>query len=74
MYGMSYSVALIAVSNTMREHLDGAVTTGIVPEQQRRPLPAASPDAPDSRGSFLTRAWRFVFRSAARPKAACSTC
>ena len=74
MNGMSYSVALIAVSNTMREHLDGAITTGIVPEPQGRSLPAASPDAPVSRGSFLSRAWRFATRSVARPEAACATC
>jgi hypothetical protein len=74
MNGMSYSVALIAVSSTMREHMDGAITSGIVPERQSRPLPVAFPDGSGPRGSLLARAWRFVNRPAARPKATCSTC
>jgi hypothetical protein len=69
-------VAPYEVLRVTEQVIDGAMTTGIVPESASRTTPATSStptDTPDTRGNLLARARRFPASPTARPKAAAST-
>jgi hypothetical protein len=68
-----HSAILGDIPRLMRASLEGAITTGIVPEPRGQIAPTTSPtpdDEPTSGGSLLVRAWRFVAGPVARQKAA----
>jgi hypothetical protein len=68
-----YAAVLGDVPRLVRQSLDGAVTTGIVPGREERTPAIISPtpadDEPTFGGNLLARAWRFVAGPVARPKA-----
>ena len=68
-----YAAAIGDASRLMRDRLDGAITTGIVPEREVPSATSASSpsdDEPTSGGNLLMRAWRLVSSPVARPKTA----
>lgn len=70
---MFISIAPYEVLRVTEHAIDGAMTTGIVPESARRTTPATSStptDPPAARGNLLARAWRFPARATTRPKVA----
>jgi hypothetical protein len=75
MAGTFYGIAQLNMKSQMRERGDGSYPARVAQELVHlNPPIAPDPDAADSRGGLLARAWRLLTRPAARRAEGCSTC